>query len=176
MRLLLKHITHHTSHITHHTPHTTHTNTHTHTSPPLIISLLFFFFFFSSPPFFLELRRYAMMSSFLGSNLRPKISGALDFPMIVIRDNESGAEKRRVVDEMDFFSSEKKERVERKKESDANVPDLRIKKEDLTINVSNNIFFLFLVFIYNNLLFFWVLYIDGFTRCFEKQCDRSLGR
>ncbi|OAY69583.1 probable WRKY transcription factor 31 isoform X2 [Ananas comosus] len=76
-----------------------------------------------------------MMSSFLGSNLRPKISGALDFPMIVIRDNESGAEKRRVVDEMDFFSSEKKERVERKKESDANVPDLRIKKEDLTINM-----------------------------------------
>nr|CAD1823929.1 unnamed protein product [Ananas comosus var. bracteatus] len=77
------------------------------------------------------------MSSFLGSNLRPKISGALDFPMIVIRDNESGAEKRRVVDEMDFFSSEKKERVdrERKKESDANVPDLRIKKEDLTINM-----------------------------------------
>lgn len=83
------------------------------------------------------------MDSFLGGGLKQK-SGSVEsphhFPMSLRCHDEpdEGEEKRRVVGEVDFFSDEiRKERV--RTDSDPNVPDLSIKKEDLTINVSKSL-------------------------------------
>lgn len=49
---------------------------------------------------------------------------------------EPPGEKR--VDEMDFFSDEKKKKIREEPDLDLKVPSLSIKEEDLTIDVSNS--------------------------------------
>lgn len=76
--------------------------------------------------------------SFLGGGLKEK-NGSMEsgqhFPISLGRHEEpEGEEKRRVLGEMDFFSDERKERA-RSDPDHYNVPNLSIKKEDLTINM-----------------------------------------
>lgn len=90
-----------------------------------------------------------VMDSFLGGGLKPK-NGSTDsghhFPMSLgFHDEPEGEENRRVVGEMDFFSDDRKERA--RPESEHNVPNVCVKKEDLTINVREILLFFFECFL-----------------------------